>query len=497
MTMRRFPLPAALMVGGMALVSFQPASGAVQHANAPAAAADRHPVSTPAAASLPPDRAATTGHTTLENLASEPGIVEVELTAAPARLSLRPGAQTDVYAYNGSVPGPLLEVSEGDSVIIHFRNDLPEQTTVHWHGMHLPFVDDGSPFHPLEPGESYTYAFRVHPGTAGTYWYHPHPHHRTAWQVGKGLYGAIVVRDPADPLPNTLTEKVLILSDNRFAEDGSLDFAEPGTRQAKIDEMNGREGDVLFVNDRIMPSFSIRSGEVQRWRVINASGARIYRLALEGHSFLHVGTDGGLFEEPIEVDEVVLANGERAELLVRGDGAPGSEAVLQSLPYDRYMPQWRPSDWDQPHDLLKLEYTHDSPIDAPELPETLRPIPELNPADATVTREMLMSNGKINSKTMELTRVDEVAELGAAEIWVVENLVGMDHPFHLHGFQFQVLSRNGEPVPFRTWKDTVNVPGFERVRFIVRFDDYPGKWMFHCHILDHEDRGMMGVLEVK
>lgn len=436
------------------------------------------------------------GHPTFEELSSEPGIVEVEITAAPERIFFIPGIETDVYAYNGHVPGPLLEVSEGDSVMIHFQNDLPEETTIHWHGMRLPFVSDGSPFHPVAPGESHTYAFRVRSGAAGTYWYHPHPHHRTAWQVGKGLYGAFIVRDPKDPLPE-MREKVLILSDNRFRENGELDFPEERTRQFRIDEMNGREGNVFFVNDEIMPALSIRSGEMQRWRIINASGARVYRLALEGHSFLHVGSDGGLFEHPEETDEVVLGVGERAELLVRGTDEPGSEAVLRALPYDRYMPQWRPSNWDTPIDLLTLQYSEEAPVDPLEVPETLRPIPELDPAEATVTREMRMTNGKINGQTMRMDRVDETAELGATEVWAIENLVGMDHPFHLHGFQFQVFERNGEPVAQPKWEDTVNVPGFESARFVVRLDDYEGKWMFHCHILDHEDQGMMGVLEVQ
>jgi bilirubin oxidase len=445
----------------------------------------------------PPTAADTVaGHPALENLSAESGIVEVELTAAPTRLELKPATKTNVYAYNGHVPGPLLEVEEGDSVIVHFRNELPEETTVHWHGMHVPWVSDGSPFHPIGPGESYTFAFRVHPGTAGTYWYHPHPHHHTAWQVGMGLYGALVVRDRGDPLPE-MNERVLILSDNRFREDGELHFAEEGTRQFRVDEMNGREGDVLFVNGEIMPELSIRSGEVERWRIINASGARVYRLALEGHTLLHVGSDGGLFEHPEEKDEIVLGVAERAEVLVRGTDEPGSEVRLQALPYDRYMPQWRPSDWDETLDLLTLEYTDESPAEAIGIPETLRAIPELDPDQATAMRTMRMSNGKINSKTMDMDRIDEEARLGATEIWEINNLVDMDHPFHLHGFQFQVFERNGEPVSQRKWEDTVNVPGFEKVRFVVRFDNYPGKWMFHCHILDHEDQGMMGVLEVR
>lgn len=436
------------------------------------------------------------GHAVLENISSEPGIVEVELTASREVLSVIPGVETEVFAYNKQFPGPLLEASEGDEVIVHFRNDLPEETTVHWHGLHLPFSMDGSPFHAVPSGETFTYRFRIHPGTAGTYWYHPHPHHRTAYQVGMGLYGAIVIRDPDDPLPE-MTEHVLLLSDNRFAEDGSLAFSEPGTRQYRVDRMNGRQGDVLFVNDAVMPDLAIRSGEVQRWRIINASGARIYRLSLEGHTFMHVGSDGGLFEHPEEVDEIILANGERAEVLVRGTGMPGSEVRLQTLGYDRYMRIWRPDDWDEPRDLLTLRYSEQEPVEPMAIPERLRSIPVLDESSASHVRTMRLSNGKINSKTMDMARVDEQAELGATEIWEIRNLVGMDHPFHLHGFQFQVLDRNGEAASQRQWKDTVNVPGRETARFIVRYDDYPGKWMYHCHILDHEDQGMMGVLEVR
>ena len=266
----------------------------------------------------------------LANLSPAPSTVEVTITAAPARLSLVPDAPpSEAYAYNGRVPGPTLEVREGDSVIVHFRNDLPEPTTIHWHGIHLPFTADGSPFHPVPPGGRHDYAFTVAPGTAGTYWYHPHPHHRTGYQVAKGLFGALIVRAADDPLPASLPEKLLILSDNRFLPDGSIDLPDPNSPEGRIDFENGREGDVLFVNGQVMPALSIRSGQVQRWRVINASGARVYRLTLPGHTFLHVGSDGGLFERPVEVTELLLANSERAELLVRATGRPGDRITLR------------------------------------------------------------------------------------------------------------------------------------------------------------------------
>jgi FtsP/CotA-like multicopper oxidase with cupredoxin domain len=436
------------------------------------------------------------GPPVLENVSTLPHTVEVTITAAPTRVSLVPGVTTPVYAYNGRIPGPVLEAHEGDKVIVHFRNNLPEMTTIHWHGLHIPAVADGSPFNPVAPGRQYDYVFTIQPGSAGTYWYHPHPDQATGRQIALGLSGAFIVRPAHDPLP-PMTEKLLVLSDNRFKPDGSIDWAEQTSPQGLIDEVNGREGNVLLVNGQVMPTISIRSGEVQRWRIVNASAARVYRLAIPGQTFLHVANDGGLFERPVEVKDIVLANSERVEILVRGTGAPGSRTVLQTLPYDRYVPQTRPKDWEVARDLLALQYSADPPVEMMALPERMRPVPTINVASATATRVIALSQGLINGKMMDMKRVDVNARVGATEIWQIENLVGMDHPFHLHGFQFQVLDRNGVPEPFRSWKDTVNVVKHEVVRFIVRYDDFPGKWMFHCHILDHEDHGMMGVLQLR
>jgi FtsP/CotA-like multicopper oxidase with cupredoxin domain len=424
-----------------------------------------------------------------------PGLVELELTAVATSLELVPGRSTAVYTYNGSIPGPTLEVREGDRVVVRFRNDLGEETTVHWHGLHLPFDSDGSPFHPVAPGETRDYAFTVPAGSAGTYWYHPHPHHHTGPQVARGLYGALIVRAHDDPLP-PLTERLLILADNRLLPDGTLDLPDPHSHAGRADLENGREGDLLFVSGQLMPALTIRGGEVQRWRVINASAGRYYRLSLPGHTLLHVGSDGGLFEHPVEVEEILLASAERVELLVRGTGAPGSSAVLQALPYDRYIPQTRPTDWNRPRELLTLRYSDEEPLRPTPLPERLRVVPPIDTTRVAARRLMVLSQGLINGLPMNMERVDVTTALGAVEIWEIENIVGMDHPFHLHGFQFQVLERDGVPEPYASWKDTVNVPKHQTVRFVVRYDNHPGKWMFHCHILDHEDHGMMGVLEV-
>jgi len=433
----------------------------------------------------------------LVNISKLPKTVEVNITAAITSLSMQPGVTTEAFAYNGQVPGPTLDVREGDHVIVHFRNDLPEPTTVHWHGIHLPFESDGSPFHPIKPGETHDYAFTVRPGTAGTYWYHPHPDHRTGFAIGKGLFGGIIVRAADDPLPASIPDRLIILSDNRFLQNGSIDFPDPASHHGGIDEENGREGPVLFVNGHVMPTLTIRSGEVQRWRVVNASAGRLYRLALTGHTLLQVGSDGGLFEKPVELKDILLTTGERVELLVRGTDAPGTKSVLQNLPYDRYAPQTRPADWQTTRDLLTLETTSEPVATPVAIPAIMRKIISLDTANATAVRTVVFGQGMINGKLMDMARVDVSTKVGATEIWEIENIVGMDHPFHLHGFQFQVLDRDGLSEPYRAWKDMLNIPKHSTARIIVRYDDYPGKWMFHCHILDHEDHGMMGVLEVK
>jgi len=443
-----------------------------------------HPISTGDTLVAPP---------VLRNLSQVSGVVEFNLTAAPARLALVPGKPTEAWAYNGTVPGPTIELHEGDSVIIHFRNELPQPTTVHWHGMHLPAGADGSPLVPVMPGTSQDYVFRVPYDVAGTYWYHPHPDRTSTEQVARGLFGALIVRGAHDPLAG-IPERLLILSDNRFREDGSVDFPDSASLQAQIDEENGREGNIQLVNGRETPTITMRSGEVQRWRIVNASAARVYRLAIPGQKLVHVGNDGGLFETPREVDDLVLANSERVEILVRGTGTPGGHAALQALPYDRYDPHTRPRDWNRPREVAAIEYSGDPAMPPPAIRGSLRPVSRIDTTSIAERRTVVFSQGLIDGKTMDMHRVDISARLGTTEIWQIQNVVAMDHPFHLHGFRFQVLDRDGVPEPYPSWKDTVNIPKHGVVRIVVRFEDFAGKWMYHCHILDHEDMGMMGIL---
>ena len=430
----------------------------------------------------------------LQNLSAKPGVVELDLTASPTRLELLPGKTTEAWAFNGMVPGPTIELREGDFVTVHFHNKLPQPSTVHWHGLHLPAGSDGSPLDAVLPGKSRDYVFRLAPGSAGTYWYHPHPDMTTTEQVSKGLYGALIVRPAKDPLAG-IPERLLVFSDNRFLTDGTIDLPHHTTVAGNRDAQNGREGDVFFVNGRTLPTLSIRPGELMRLRFINAAAARVLKLAIPGQKLIHVGDDGGLFEKPRQVDDLLLANSERVEVLVRG-GEPGSRTMLRTLPYDRYDTQTRPEDWDQPRDLVEIRTTTDPPVPTAIVPAAMRIVRPIDRRVIAARRTIVFAQGMINNKQMDMKRVDIRGRLGTTEIWQIENVVGMDHPFHLHGFQFQVLDRDGVPEPYLSWKDSVNVPKHSKVRIVVKFDDYAGKWMFHCHILDHEDMGMMGILEL-
>jgi bilirubin oxidase len=426
----------------------------------------------------------------MPNLSTAPHTVEVNLRAAPATLDLVPGKPTRVYAYNGRIPGPTLEVREGDRVIVHFHNELPEPTTVHWHGLHIPVEADGNPADPVPPGGSYDYIFPVLSGQAGTYWYHPHAHHTIGRQVARGLYGAIIVHAADDPLPASLPDKLLLLSDTRTTGSHSVVFPPGG-------DVNGWEGNMLMVNGQLQPTVLIRRGEIQRWRIVNASSARFYRLALQGHTFLQVGTDGGLFEHPVERSEILIAPAERVEVLVRGTDTAGRRSILQTLPYDRYIPGYRPADWNRTLELLTLQTDDAPPVTAPVIPTHLRPVPALDASRVTTVRKIVLRDAIINGKFFDPSRVDITVPLNATEIWVIQNQDEMDHPFHLHGFSFQILDRDGVPEPYRAWKDTVVVRKKSTVRIIIEFRDYPGQRMFHCHILDHEDYGMMGILDVR
>jgi bilirubin oxidase len=439
----------------------------------------------------------------LSNTSSTPGVFEATLVAQRATKSMLSGTTTEFWSYNNDVPGPLIDVFEGDTVRIRLDNRLSQETTVHWHGLPVPPAQDGNPMDPIAPGASRTYEFTLPVGSAGTYWYHPHPHEMTAEQVFRGMAGLLIVRSRTDPIPTAIEEKLLVISDLRLAADGTIPPNTP------MDWQTGREGNYVLVNGQYQPVLTIKPGQSQRWRVLNATNARYLRLALTGHTLTLIGTDGGLLGSPVPgLDEILLAPAERVEVIVTANLSSAASAVLRSLPYDRGgMGMMGSASTTIP--LLTLNYTSAATA-AIALPGALNSIADLGVP--TTTKRLVFSSGMgmggmgggmmsflIDGKSFDPSRVDLTSRVNEIEQWTIENRSSMDHPFHLHGTQFQVVSRTRGGVtvaePFLAWRDTVNVAALETVVFKV-VQRQLGRRMYHCHILEHESQGMMGVLEV-
>ena len=426
-----------------------------------------------------------------------PGTFEASITARRSDIEFATGLTTEAWTYNGSVPGPLIDLDEGDAFRVVLHNSLDQETNIHWHGLPVPPEMDGNPTDTIPPGRSFTYEFDVPLGTAGTYWFHPHPHHLSDEQVFRGLTGMLIVRSPDDPIPDDIAEKHLFITDLRLDDRGVIPANTDG------DILNGREGNHLLVNGRAQPVIRIRPGSRQRWRIVNATSARSLKLRLDGHTFMVIGTDGGLLAAPVAMDEVFLAPAERVEVVVTANQGAGTNASLVARPYDR---QKIVNPGPSPElTVATLSYTSESPVSAPALPASLRPIAPLGDPRAIQQAAFTQSSASgaimfgINGKIFDPGRVDLIARVNDVEEWEVRNLAGMDHPFHLHGGQFQVVSRTRggvtRPEPFLAWKDTFNVVGGETVRFRV-VQTFRGTRVFHCHIMEHEAHGMMGRLEV-
>ena len=450
----------------------------------------------PAAASLGLPRGLPLSSLSMLENHGAPGRFVGQLRAVPASLPLLPGKPaTTFWAYNGQIPGPAIVVAEGDEVSLQFANQLDQPSTIHWHGMPVPAEQDGNPHAPVLPGQTRNYHFKLPAGSAASYWYHPHPHGYTAQQAYMGLAGVFVVKSRTDPLAH-LPEQWLVLSDLKLDGHGQI------AASSAADHHDGREGQFVLVNGGWQPVISLAQGERQRWRIWNASSARILKLALPAHEVDLVGTDGGLIGTPRRIDSVLLSPGERAEIVITGRFTPGQPSTLQALPYNRGKAMGK-----EQTDILTLASIRQAGSKATAaLPDKLRAIAALGaPAVKRVVNfSENMANPAamflINGKKFDMNRVDFTGKVGQIEEWDVVSQAHMDHPFHIHGTQFQVQARTDDGVwqdePFLAWRDVVNIPAGETVR--LRFvQQLPGLRMFHCHILEHEDAGMMAMLDVQ
>ncbi len=419
------------------------------------------------------------------------GVRTFELTAEAGDSSLVPGTRTPTMGYNGIYLGPTLRAARGDRLRVRVRNRLDVLTTVHWHGMHLPAAMDGGPHQPIPPNQVWTPEWTIDQ-PAATLWYHPHPHGATEEQVGAGLAGLFLVDDPAAdhalPQEYGVDDLPLVLQDLRLAADGSRSTARSGNV--------GMLGDTVLVNGTYGARFEATTDRV-RLRVLNASPARIYQLGLsDGGPLVQVASDGGLLARPVQTPAVLLSPGERAEVVV--DLQPGRDRLLQAQPFDlgHGLPSTEIGTQDG-FDLLLLHPADRLEPRAP-LPDRLVEVDQPDADAAGAEREFELEGTEINDRRMDPQRIDFTVTANSTEVWTAVNGNGdRPHNFHVHDVQFQVLSIAGAPPPphLAGRKDTVLLLPDLEYRLLLHFSDYADPvypYMYHCHLLWHEDQGMMG-----
>jgi len=399
-------------------------------------------------------------------------------------------------------------MKNGENVAINVTNTIGEPSTLHWHGLHLPARADGGPHQIIENGDTWTPAFTVKQ-RASMFWYHSHMVPVTGRQVYQGLAGLIYVDDDEVSkleLPSNygIDDIPLVLQDRAFNDDGAFYY-----NTSMMSGMMGMRGNTLLVNGTVRPFFIARTNKI-RLRILNGSNARTYTIGFDdGRTFHQIGTDGGLLEQPYETCQITLAPAERMQIIV--DVTDGNPARLRTFASPNQGMMGGMIANNSAFEIVDILPDSGRTV-SPALPDRLIQLPKPDPSNAIRTRRfimemrmggMMMGGGafSINGKTMDINRIDETVRINTTEIWQIDNASMMAHPFHIHDVQFRILDRNGRPpAPYETGlKDTVFIQPQERVRLLLEFSDYldPDRpYMYHCHILEHEDAGMMGQFTV-
>lgn len=429
-----------------------------------------------------------------------------DLTAQQGEVQLLPGQKTTILGFNGGYLGPTIRVNTGDKIRMNVTNSLSDPTTVHWHGMHLPPAMDGGPHQAIDAGANWQPYWTIE-NEASTMWYHPHLMGKTGEQVYKGMAGMFIVdgqNSNALNLPKDygVDDLPLIVQDRKFDQNNQLVY-EPENKD--ILGHTGMLGDKILVNGTYAPYADVPAKQV-RLRILNGSNARRYDFGFsDSRQFYQIASDGGLLASPVARTRMTLAPGERAEIVVDLTGVTKpvtliSDAVHEDITVLRFVRHITGGDRDenQVFKILELRPQATTAISIP-LPQKLNTIEKLTPDMAVKTRTFILNDGNrtINGKKMDDKRVDEVVHSGDVEIWQFQNQSGTYHPIHLHAVQFQILTRDGKtPEPYEQGrKDTVLIPNGQTVRLIMRFPEFSdphNPYMYHCHILEHEDMGMMG-----
>ena len=403
------------------------------------------------------------------------------------------------YTANG-ILGPTIRANNGTAANISFKNNLSENTNIHWHGLKIPANMDGHPEDIISAGNSFNYQFGINQ-RAGLNWYHPHAHGTTAKQAFRGLAGLFIVNDAEEAalnLPSGIYEIPLVIQDKRLSASGIT------YNPAMNEVMTGFMGETITVNGVASPSAEV-STRYYRLRILNGSNARIYNLALSNNAdLILIGNDGGLLKNAVTVKSILLSPGERLDVLVNFSGiATGTEVFLQNKMFDNAGNAQGKQDFK----IIKFKITQTVSHNF-SVPSTLSSLTAIAASAATQTRmftldTMAMSGGmnmsgmhQINKKLYDKNRIDANVSANTTEIWTFDNTAGDEpHPMHLHGVHFQVLERTGGRGQLIAseggWKDTVLLLPKEKVKIIIPFASLTGTFVFHCHNLEHEEDGMM------
>ena len=437
-------------------------------------------------------------------LRSAHGGLKVTLEAREGPVEIG-GRDATALTYNGGLPGPTLHLQPGDRLQVRLLNKLSEPTNLHVHGLHVtPDGHGDNVLIAVQPGASFDYDYHLpadHP--PGVYWYHPHHHGNVAEQVFGGLYGAIIVGDPpaAEGAVPATRERVLVISDTSLDSTGGVRSVSQRAR------MQGREGDLVLLNGQTQPVLEGQAEGRERWRIVNACAARYVRLRLDGQQLDLLGIDSGRYATPQRIEQLVLAPGNRADLLV---SLRQGTSELRLLGYDRGSAGMGGSisGTGAAMSLAALRVTGSAgralgPVPAQAAMKDLR----LAALDGrrTLTLAMGMGGGMgaggmgftIDGQVFDASRIDKHVTAGAVEQWEIRNTSPMDHPFHLHVWPMQLTESAGVPVDLVSRQDVVNIPARSSVKVLIAFETFTGRTVYHCHILDHEDLGMMGVIEVR
>jgi blue copper oxidase len=441
---------------------------------------------------------------------------EFNLSLQNGTTQLFDGDATETMGANGGNLAPTLIFEQGEFVNINVANNIGEETTIHWHGMHISPENDGGPHSVIMPGETWNPNFTVM-DKACTMWYHPHLHEKTNEHVTKGITGFIIIRDDE--------EAALDLPRTYGVDDFPLNLQ---TKQfdASNQIVIGEHGDNVPMVNSTIDAFVEFPAQVVRLRVLNGSSMRVFNLGFSNNStFYQIGSDGGLFSEPISMDRLLLAPAERAELLVDLSDMTGESIELKSygstLPQSAYgiaglstMQGVAPSGYNSNelngNDFILLDINVGAQTDNPILtiPSLLVDVTPIDESEATLTRNLqitapnMMQNSitgpfVFDGQSFDMNVINQTVQLGDTEIWEIFNMSMVAHPFHIHDVQFYILDRNGviPPENERGRKDVVLVKNMETVRFIAKFEDHADDevpYMYHCHMLQHEDEGLMG-----